>query len=416
LNEQETLLRVRSNEFNGDRRARGTATSALGDIFVRGETLGDGAAVEIAAAIAEFDNLIAGFLSPEQLALVRTRLENVNDTFRDGAANVGSALDARFSAILSTFDSTVQEFVGTAGPLEERVQRLADAMDITRIAATGLISSDFGEVADVLERFRVSGEGLSETAFRLVAGMSIIDDTLLLLGGTFNGTRLQAANFAGELIALSGGLDQFASRLDGALRALFSDDERNQFLADQARAALDTSLRALNISGTGLESIRTQLRDQLRAAMEAGNVELTNQILTAANALGAFSSAVEALGEDAVAAANAVAFGGSSLQSGQGLTTPAGTATTPVQTQLEASSSAARSLERHTGLLERIALNTERTTGDAGEKALREGSDADRAAASLLSQIKALIEAAVRTQTQEGIKRTTGANKRGATA
>jgi len=420
-NNQETLLRVRSQEFNGDRRARGTATSALGNIFVRGETLGDGAAVEIAAAIADFDNIIAGFLSPEQLALVRTRLANVNDTFRDGAATVGNALDARFSAILSTFDANVQAFVGSSGELEERVQRLADAMAITSIAATGLISSDFGEVAEVLERFRASGEGLSDTAFRIVSGMSLIDDTLLMLGGAFGGTRLQAANFAGELIALSGGLDQFATRLDGALRALFSDDERNQFLADQARAALDAALTGLNISGTGLDNIREQLRTQLRAALEAGNTELTNQILTAANALGAFSTAVEALGEDAVAAANAVALGGTSLTPGGGLGSGSGTgssgAATPVQTQIEASQAAARSLERHTGLLEQIANNTRQTVDPATmEKTARDGSDADRAAASLLGQIKTLIEAAVRTQAQNEIKATVGANKRGARA
>jgi hypothetical protein len=87
-----------------------------------------------------------------------------------------------------------------------------------------------------------------------------------------------------------------------------------------------------------------------------------------------------------------------------------------VATQLEASQAAARALERHTGLLERIALATERGTGDVGEKSARDTADAGRSAAATLVQIKTLIEAAIRAQTQEGLKRTAGANKRTAAA
>ena len=63
-------------------------------------------------------------------------------------------------------------------------------------------------------------------------------------------------------------------------------------------------------------------------------------------------------------------------------------------------------LNQQTTILQQIATNTSRTGN--GEKA---GGDA---AASILSRIEGLIQQAVRTQVQEALKRTTGANKRSA--
>lgn len=404
------LLRVRSSEFSGPRRSEGQAQSALGNIFVRTENTPDGAGTspEIAQRIADFDNLIAGFLSADQLSVVRTALANVNDTFENGAFTLENALNSRLGTILGVLGDDIDTFVGDAGTLEQRMGRLVDALVISSAAATGIVSSDFGEMATLLTRFRVGAEGLGDVFLRTVAGMSLVDDALLLLGGTFSGTRLQAATFAGELIELAGGFDQFASRLNGALNALFSEDERNQFIADQAQGALNEALRGLNISGS-LESVRTQLRDQLRLAMEAGNSALVNSLLIAGNALGAFSTAVGNLGDEAVAAANGLTFGSSNaagtIGPGAGLTSPAGTA---AQTQVQAVQTTNSILSTQTGILQQIQLNTARGVGLTPGASPKTGGDAT----AVLVQIKALIERAISAQTQESLKRTTGANKR----
>ena len=415
--QQDTLLRVRSSEFSGPRRSEGQAQSALGDIFIRTQDLGDNAPTspEIAQRLADFDNLIAGLLSEDQLSAVRNALSNVNDTFRDGTATIEQALNSRFGAIVGALDSNIQEFVGTAGTLEQRLGRLADALSITAIAASDNgISSSFDDLATLLTRFRDGGESLGDTFQRLSFGVRIVDSTLLMLGGTFNGTRLQAATFAGELIELAGGLDQFSARLNGALEALFTEPERNQFLLDQAQSALNEALRGLNISGTGIDSIREQLRTQLRDAMAAGNSALVNELLIAGNALGAFTTAVGRLGDEATGALTG-SFGSSNaagtIRPGS-LTSPAGTA---VQTQIQAVQSTNTILQTQTGILQQIATNTGRGTVGMGltpGASPKTGGDAT----AVLVQIKGLIEQAVRTQVTEALKRTTGANARAATA
>lgn len=407
------LLRVRSSEFSGPRRSEGRATSQLGNIFIRTENTPDGAGTspEIAQRIADFDNLIASFLSADQLSAIRGALSNVNDTFENGAFTIENALNSRFGTILGALDSNIQEFVGTTGTLEQRVARLTDALTIASIAASDNgITGSFDDLATLLTRFRDGGEVLGDTFQRLSFGVRIVDSTLLMLGGTFNGTRLQAATFAGELIELAGGLDQFSARLNGALEALFTEPERNQFLASQAQAALNESLRGLNISGTGVDSIREQLRTQLRDALAAGNSALVNELLIAGNALGAFTTAVGRLGDEATGALSGVVLGGTSgtIRPGGGLTSPAGTA---AQTQIQAVQTTNTILQTQTSILQQIAINTTRGTGLTPGASPKAGDPA-----AILARIEGLIEKSVRTQVTEALKRTTGANKRAATA
>jgi hypothetical protein len=51
--------------------------------------------------------------------------------------------------------------------------------------------------------------------------------------------------------------------------------------------------------------------------------------------------------------------------------------------------------------------------GRDAAKAAQDGSDASRSAASTLREIKGLLDAAIRAQTQDALKATTGANMRG---
>lgn len=373
--------------------------------------------------IQQFDQAISDLVTStgggeEQLDAIASALSRWSVDLRDSAATAENVLGSRFNAVLTAFSADVREFVGNAGTVEERMGRLADALTIERIAGNeNGITNSFDEMADLLLRFRVENENLADTFTRLGAGLALVDDAMLLLEATFSGTRLEAATFAGELIQLAGGFEQFAGLLSGALQTLFSEEERNQFLADQAQQALNQSLRDLNISGVGLDSIRTQLRDQLRSAMEAGNAELVNQILIAANQLGAFSTALEALGEDAVAAAQQVALGGTSLRPGGSLggdagTGSGGTATAPA-TQLAAGQETVRVLNSHTGLLQQIATNTAIREEPGAEKAARDTASAAAAQLAVMREIKQILEAEARSAVQAALKATTGANGSG---
>jgi hypothetical protein len=296
---------------------------------------------------------------------------------------------------------------------------LAAASDIR--AGTGLLGPDgsLGEITDLVEQLAGSNETLTQAYVRLQVGVTLVDGALQLLGGTFQGTRTQAVTFAAELVNLAGGLDAFTARLQGALTALFSEDERNQFLADQARTALNAALAGLNISGVGLDSIREQLRTQLRDAMQAGNAELVNQILIAANALGAFSTALEALGDDAVAGAAQLALGGRSLQPGGGLTSPVGTGGGDAgpavpSTQLEAGQATVRAIQRSNDLLSQIVRNTARTEEEPeANKAARDTAAASAQQVSLLRDIKTALYDQARVAVQDALKATTGANGKG---
>jgi len=289
---------------------------------------------------------------------------------RISAENLVATIDA---AVGGGVSEIAQRWRGDAGVLMDGAQfLLGAAVDIR--AGVGLLGSEGGlaDVVDLTESLRIGSESLVDTYTRLRIGVTLVDGALGMLGGVFGGTREQAVLFSSELIAAAGGMDQFAAKLQGALEVLFSEEERAQFTADQAQAALNAALTGLNITGTGLEDVRQQLRTQLRAAMEAGNVELTNQILTAANALGAFGSALEALGEDAVDAANSTTFGGTTvaaasgpLTAGGGLTSEAGVdaVTAAADTQTAATQAVGTTLDVHTGILTQIATNTARATG-----------------------------------------------------
>lgn len=285
---------------------------------------------------------------------------------RINAENLVATIDAALGGGVSEI---AQRWRGDASVLMDGAQfLLGAAVDIR--AGVGLLGSEGGlaDVVELTESLQIGSESLVDTYTRLRIGVTLVDGALGMLGGVFGGTREQAVLFSSELIAAAGGMDQFAAKLQGALEVLFSEEERAQFTADQAQAALNAALTGLNITGTGLEDVRQQLRTQLRAAMEAGNVELTNQILTAANALGAFGSAIGALGEDAVEAAATTRFGGTSLTPAGGLTSPAGTAEAAAQvvvdTQTAATQAVGTTLDVHTSILTQIATNTAiRTTG-----------------------------------------------------
>jgi hypothetical protein len=307
---EDPLLRVRSTEFSGNRRSEGRATSALGDIFVRTEDLGDGAPTspEIAQRIADFDNLLAGFLNEEQLAAVRERLANVNDTFRDGTATIESALSSRFGAVLSVMSENVQRFVGSAGTLEDRVRRLADAIQIEGIVDAGTIGNSFDVVAALLEEYRSGTEDLGQTYGRIMQSVGLLESALDLSGVSLNMTREQFVRFATDITEAAGGVERASALWTAYFENFYSAQERAELAVRQATQSAEQQFAdiGLNLGDFTGEGGSAAFRQAFESILPELSAEQVVEWLEAAAALGLLNEAIAALGGNTETGATAI--------------------------------------------------------------------------------------------------------------
>lgn len=104
-------------------------SSRLDDVIgVARDNMEAGSATALGNYIRDFDNTIADLLSDGELARVRDALDNWTIDVSGSAATAENVLGERFEAILSAFDQDVQDYVNAADTLEERTQRLAEAL------------------------------------------------------------------------------------------------------------------------------------------------------------------------------------------------------------------------------------------------------------------------------------------------
>lgn len=235
----------------------------------------------------------------QQLEAIRDRLSRWSVDLRGNAATAEAVLGSRFGAILTTFSADVQRFVGSTGTIEERVSRLTDALTIEALT-DGELEASFDQLAQLLLDARQGTEALGDTYTRLIAGVQLVDGALGILGGAFEGTRLEAASFAADLIDAAGGMDAFSSKLSAALDALFSPEEQAQFLARQAESAFRSALEGVGLSlDAGLDSVRQSLRSMIEQAFASGDVDAANRLLSVGASMGVFIQATERLDQTA---------------------------------------------------------------------------------------------------------------------
>lgn len=111
-------------------------STQLGDFaFASIDEVDAEARAQLRKAITEFDNLIAGFLDDEQLARVRDAMANFNLQLQEGAITAENFIQARFDAILGTFDEATQEMVRGAGDLEAQVRKLGEVLQYPQLLA-----------------------------------------------------------------------------------------------------------------------------------------------------------------------------------------------------------------------------------------------------------------------------------------
>lgn len=112
-----------------DRENDGRSSSRLDDVIgVARDNMQAGSATALANGIRDFDNAIAEFLNDDEIGRVRDALANWTTDVSGSAATIENVLGQRFGAILSTFPEDVRAFVEGAATVEERVQRLAEAL------------------------------------------------------------------------------------------------------------------------------------------------------------------------------------------------------------------------------------------------------------------------------------------------
>lgn len=252
--------------------------------------------------VQQFDSTIRDLIlsmggGQDQLDAISTALSRWSVDLKDDAATAENVLGSRFGAILSTFSTDVQEFVGNAGTVQERVGKLADALAIEQIVELGTIGDTFDAVADLLTDYRDGTESLADTYARVAASAGMFDAALDIMGVAFEGTRDELIRFAADITEAAGSLERAQALWTDYFETFYSAQERAQLTQSQAESAAtrefgDIGLRLGDFTGQGGAAAFRQMFEQMLPTLSA---EAVVQWLEAASALGVLIDATAAL-------------------------------------------------------------------------------------------------------------------------
>jgi len=141
---------------------------------------------------------------------------------------------------------------------------------------------------DIIKQYQKVGEGLYETAVRIVMEKEIFLAVLGMTGKAFNGTAQEAIALSQAIIALAGGLEELIEAAENYYDAFFSDAEKFEML----QSNLDKAFADLGLT---LPTTRQGFRDLLEGidlSTEAGQ-KLYVALLRLAGASGQYYDAVE---------------------------------------------------------------------------------------------------------------------------
>jgi hypothetical protein len=142
--------------FKGSNFAAIEEMSALGgfDVTARGGTGPqedpESWAGQAVAAIREFDDAIASFLSESQIEKIVAAMASWNVHLKNSAVDIENVLQSRFGVVLSTFSQAAQQYVRSFDGLEEQTQALArwvTAWNSMSDVIHKFVSSTVGEIA-----------------------------------------------------------------------------------------------------------------------------------------------------------------------------------------------------------------------------------------------------------------------------
>jgi hypothetical protein len=168
------------------------------------------------------------------------------------------ALDAQTSALFTkVFKSMSETLVALAPQLGVDIQKVLNyTFAGTTLNLQGMSSetisktlkeyfSALGDTAvdvlfgSILRQYQEVGEGMMETAVRIITDKAVVMESLDKTGQTFYGTVQQIIAFSESLITMSGGLDKFTEYVDVYYEAFFSDAEKMMNIRDDMQEAFD---------------------------------------------------------------------------------------------------------------------------------------------------------------------------------
>jgi tape measure domain-containing protein len=134
----------------------------------------------------------------------------------------------------------------------------------------GVISTVLDQMAtdvfgNIIGQYQKVGEGMLETAIRIVSELAVVRDALKQSGTAFSGDLIMIAD---SLVQAAGGLEEFQKQFSEFYDKFFSAEEKQQRLTEQLQGMLEGtfSQETINLLATS--------RDQYRKVMEA--LDLTN--------------------------------------------------------------------------------------------------------------------------------------------
>lgn len=267
-----------------------TRTSAFGTFRVRTDEVEQPTSRQFADAIEEFDNVIASFLTDEQIAHVAAQLQAFDLTLEKGAVQIGLVLQERFDAILAALPAQIGGFVDAfSTDLQARVQALANVLALQRLEADDdLITSNLDIALQMITEFGRAGETVAETYSRLVEVTMSFNDVLGVMGASAEYSRDEVARMAAELGDAAGSTERATALLEGFYETFYTELERLTAQLDAARAAAggefaDIGLDAADFFGEGGAQAFRELFEELFPTLSA---EARVQWLEAANSLG----------------------------------------------------------------------------------------------------------------------------------
>ncbi|MDP1527736.1 MAG: tape measure protein [Rhodocyclaceae bacterium] len=160
---------------------------------------------------------------------------------------------------------------------------------LNNVLSTQLDTMTSAIFGSMIKKYQKLGEGMFETATRLVSEKAIVLDAIDLVGSSFKG---DAIDMADGLVQLAGGIKEFQAQFDDYYRKFYSESEQ---LANTTRR-LTASLADMNIT---LPDSRNAYRDLVNAQKldtEAGR-ERYDQLLKLSTAADVYYESMEKLRE-----------------------------------------------------------------------------------------------------------------------
>lgn len=237
--------------------------SRIGSFFGSSSTKVTGYGVGIdSAAVIDIINSMGDAIDAYYWVTVQTKKKTFGHVSRKSSTSTQGMTDIEenpWEMLFYSLSSSLVEVAGSIGrDSAEEMQRVFEyvfevpKLDLANKTASEIqeaVQSWFNAIADTaagdlfgdfLLQFQDMGEGLFETAVRIVADKEIILDALDQMGLAFEGTAEDAIYFAEGLIKLAGDLDTLQGYMTTYIDAFLTDQEKLINTGERLNAILDT--------------------------------------------------------------------------------------------------------------------------------------------------------------------------------